>query len=779
MLPILPVRNAVFRCCLGLACFVGAQAPVNLNAQPSPLDGTAPLTQEGDLAAQMVAGIGRYLDRELDGSVQKRAAHWRRDLSSPEAYARSVKPNRDRLRTILGVVDQRLPVAMEMVGSFEQAAQVGEGTGFKVWAVRWPVLAGVNGEGLLLVPDKPARADVIALPDCEWTPEALVGLVPGLPPAGQFARRLAEAGVRVLIPTLIDRGHEFSERAGPNRRMPHREYVFSPAFQMGRHLIGYEVQKVLAGVDWFRREGGDKRPVGVVGYGEGGLVALYAGALDERIAVVGVSGYFQPRERLWSEPIDREIWGLLEQFGDAEIATLVAPRPLVVETSPMPAVNVPPQPKGGRSPHAPGSIVTPPPEAVVREVERAKALVAGLATPFAATVVRNDNGPAGGDAFLNAILPHIGVGQGVPPAGPAPRHLRAKFEPRERLRRQFQEILEHTQVLVRAGQDRRTAFWTKADASSVDSWQKTSEWYRNYLWDEIIGRLPKPAAGMNPRTRLIYDEPAYRGYEVLLDLYPDVVSYGILLIPKDIKPGERRPLVVCQHGLEGRAQEVADPRSPTGRYMRGFAAQLAQRGFITYAAQNPYLGGDDFRGLVRKAHPLKQSLYSFIVRQHERTLEWFASLPFVDASRMAFYGISYGGKTGLRVGALLPQYAVNICSGDFNEWIRKTASTTYRGGYVGNSEYEMYEFDMGNTISHAEMSWLNFPRPFMVERGHADGVGSDEWVAYEYARTFRHYNLLGMADRTRIEYFNGPHLIYGVGAFEFLHKHLHWPMRGF
>jgi dienelactone hydrolase len=771
------IRKFAVSCSFGLALVSGGGPATELRAQAAGLDGTAPLTQEGDLAAQMVAGIGRYLDRELDTSVAKRAAFWRRDLASPEAYARSVQPNRDRLRTILGVVDQRLPGSMEMVGSFEQPALVGEGAGFKVWAVRWPVLAGVNGEGLLLAPDKPARADIVALPDCEWTPEALAGLEPGLSPAGQFARRLAEAGVRVLIPTLIDRGHEFSERAG-TRRMPHREYIFSPAFQMGRHLIGYEVQKVLAGVDWFRRDGGEKRPVGVVGYGEGGLVALYAGALDERIAVVGVSGYFQPRERLWSEPIDREIWGLLEQFGDAEIATLVAPRSLVVETSPMPAVNVPAQPNGGRSPHAPGSIVTPPGAAVESEVARARALVAGLATPFAATVVRNDQGPAGSDAFLNALLPPLGVGGRVQPAGTAPKHLRKSFAPRERLRRQFQEILDHTQTLVRAGQDRRTAFWAKADASSVESWQKTGEWYRNYLWDEIIGRLPQPAGGMNPRTRLIYDEPAYRGYEVVLDLYPDVVSYGILLIPKDLKPGERRPVVVCQHGLEGRAQEVADPRSATGRYMRGFAAQLAQRGFITFAAQNPYLGGDDFRVLVRKAHPLKQSLYSFMVRQHERTLEWFASLPFVDARRMAYYGISYGGKAVLRVGALLPQYSVAICSGDFNEWVRKTASTTYRGGYVGNSEYEMYEFDLGNTISHAEMSWLIFPRPFMVERGHADGVGSDEWVAYEYARTFRHYDLLGLADRTRIEYFNGPHLIYGIGAFEFLHKHLQWPMRG-
>ena len=56
---------------------------------------------------------------------------------------------------------------------------------------------------------------------------------------------------------------------------------------------------------------------------------------------------------------------------------------------------------------------------------------------------------------------------------------------------------------------------------------------------------------LNPRTRQVYDEPTWTGYEVMLDVYPDVFAYGILLLPKDLKPGEKRPVVVCQHGLEG------------------------------------------------------------------------------------------------------------------------------------------------------------------------------------------------------------------------------------
>jgi hypothetical protein len=55
---------------------------------------------------------------------------------------------------------------------------------------------------------------------------------------------------------------------------------------------------------------------------------------------------------------------------------------------------------------------------------------------------------------------------------------------------------------------------------------------RDYLWDEVIGRSPPPSVPANPRTRLIYDEPNWKGYEVMLDIWPDVFAYGILLIPK-------------------------------------------------------------------------------------------------------------------------------------------------------------------------------------------------------------------------------------------------------
>jgi hypothetical protein len=144
----------------------------------------------------------------------------------------------------------------------------------------------------------------------------------------------------------------------------------------------------------------------------------------------------------------------------------------------------------------------------------------------------------------------------------------------------------------------------------------------------------------------------------------------------------------------------------------------------------------------------------------------------VDSERIGFYGLSYGGKTAMRVPPLVDKYKVVICSGDFNEWIWKTTSVEEPFSYVFTAEYEIGEFNLANTYNYAELASLIAPRPFMVERGHNDTVGIDEWVAYEYAKVRRFYAFLGIPDRTAIEFFLGPHTIHGVGTFEFLDKHL-------
>jgi dienelactone hydrolase len=594
----------------------------------------AALTAEGDLAMQMVDGIHRFLDRETATAAGKRGA-----------------VDRERLRKILGVVDERVPVTMAIEGRVMP----------HVSAVRWSVLPGVDAEGLLFEPTGKPVARVVALPDADQAPEAM-----------QAAWSLAANGCQVLVPVLIDTSSRWSGYGGKMTKQPHREWIYRMAFEVGRHVIGYEIQKTLAAVDWFTQQNEKQRiPIGVVGYGEGGLIARYSAAIDPRIQHV----FAETAPAVWTDPIYRDVWGLLREFGDAPMAS-------------------------------------------------------------------------------DFLKPKLQSAAAIP---------KLEMDPLPRLKRQFDQLVEYTQKLVRESPKRRAEFWGKGDSQ------------RQYIWDEVIGRLPNPSMPANPRTRQIFDEPKYTGYEVMLDVWPDVFAYGILLVPKGIKPGERRPVVVCQHGLEGRPRDVADPKIDSPYYHR-YAVRLAEEGFVTFSPQNPYIGEDRFRTIQRKAHPLKLSLFAFIIGQHQRIVDWLGEQPYVDPKRIGFYGLSYGGKTAMRVPPFVNGYALSICSADFNEWVWKTTNIEAPHSYMLTREYDMYEFDFANVVNYAELAMLIAPRPFMVERGHNDGVGLDEWVAFEYAKVRRHYAVkLGLPGNTEIEFFNGPHTINGQGTFQFLRRHLRWP----
>jgi len=108
--------------------------------------------------------------------------------------------------------------------------------------------------------------------------------------------------------------------------------------------------------------------------------------------------------------------------------------------------------------------------------------------------------------------------------------------------------------------------------------------------------------------------------------------------------------------------------------------------------------------------------------------------------------------------------------------VLKNATTQYNFSYMFTGEYEIFEWNLGGTFNYAEMAYLICPRPFMVERGHFDGVGEDQWVGYEFGKVrFMYQGRLKLKDKTEIEWFDGPHTINGVGTFKFLHKHLDWP----
>lgn len=756
-----------------------------------PLPGTQTLTQQRPLDVVMVEGIDRFALREIEQARQQRRSLWNLDYTSPSAYRASLEPYRSRFADRIGVVDPRVDAqGIRFNETTTQPSLVAENDRYSVFSVSWPVLHGITAEGLLLQPKQEVLARVVAIPDADWTPEMISGIAQGAD--SRFAGDLAAFGCEVLVPTLINRDHQFSANAsiGRTTNLTHREFVYRQAFELGRHIIGYEVQKILAAVDQFELR--NKReidlPIAVVGVSEGGLLAMYSSALDDRIDATVVSGYFDQRERVWKEPIYRNVWGLLQEFGDAEIAGMIAPRFLYLEQmAKIPEVLGPPE--ASRNVAAPGVIATPDPDSAALEIESARrhwakmkawpdsdVSMLGHSDPDAAV------GPPLDTETVRQLMSHI-AGTSPPAVNqPDDSDRRKNFNVDDRQRRQLNEMVAFTQRLLQLSHRQRDAKFAQIDRSSVEAWIASAKPVRQQIYADLIGKLPEPTMIPNPRSRRILESKDYTGYEIVLDVYPDVIAAGILLLPNNLKPDDKRPVVVCQHGLEGTPMDtISGPESKGYRAYKSFSAELAKRGFIVYAPQNPYRGRDAFRTLQRKSNPLGRSLFSYIIPQHLVTLRWLASLPQVDRDRIAFYGLSYGGKTAMRVPPMLPAtetepgYCLSICSADFNEWVAKNASTDAPFSYVWTGEYEIFEWNMGHVANYAELAMLMTPRPFMVERGHDDGVGIDPWVAWEYAKVRRHYNKMGLGDKTEIEFFDGPHTINGQGTYRFLHRHLNWP----
>ena len=235
--------------------------------QVGTLPNTQPLAWDDDLSTRMMDGLHRYIERKIAGSAAHRSNYWNRNFASVQAYEESIRPNRERFARIIGIADPRVSTVMERFGDDDNPALVAETDRYRIYQVRWSVLEGVTGEGLLLEPKDSTG----------WAPHCAPGrrsdsgtdsrLAPGVEGPSQFARRLAENGFQVVVPVLINRSDEWS--GNPHvawTNQPHREWIYRQAYHMGRHIIGYEVQKVHCGRGLVqetarrqRREGGGRR----------------------------------------------------------------------------------------------------------------------------------------------------------------------------------------------------------------------------------------------------------------------------------------------------------------------------------------------------------------------------------------------------------------------------------------------------------------------------------------------------------------------------------------
>jgi hypothetical protein len=108
------------------------------------------------------------------------------------------------------------------------------------------------------------------------------------------------------------------------------------ALLVGQTMIGWRVWDVMRTLDYIgTRHELDATRAGCLGISGGATVTLFSAALDERIRVAMVSGYlntFRDSIGSLSHCIDNYVPGILEWAEMYDVAGLVAPRPLFVES---------------------------------------------------------------------------------------------------------------------------------------------------------------------------------------------------------------------------------------------------------------------------------------------------------------------------------------------------------------------------------------------------------------------------------------------------------------
>ncbi|SFE73354.1 Abhydrolase family protein [Paenibacillus catalpae] len=153
----------------------------------------------------------------------------------------------------------------------------------------------------------------------------------------RFAVQLVRQGMIVIVPEIMGFGVrrlEKDRKANGNRNSC--AALSSQLLMYGRTLAGMRVYEATRALDYLQsRTDVDAGKIGVFGFSGGGLIGAYASALDERVKATALCGWVNTfNGSILSMPhcIDNYLPGILLEAEQPELAGLIAPRALYVES---------------------------------------------------------------------------------------------------------------------------------------------------------------------------------------------------------------------------------------------------------------------------------------------------------------------------------------------------------------------------------------------------------------------------------------------------------------
>ncbi len=250
---------------------------------------------------------------------------WRRSYESQRAFLESVEPNRQRYRRIFP------PPDLKPAGSLERKPLSIPGV-----TAEWLTLPrdGLKAEALLVVPEnvtKPVPL-IIAQHGIDSFPERVFGVSDDGNYYHDYGHVLVNEGFAVLAPINLS-------------YVPNRNRIERLARLADTTLPGIEFRRMQLLLDEVLKDQRiDKDRIGMWGISLGGMATMFWMPLEPRIKCGIVTAWFNhrrnkmvipdPRYSCFLETTEEHAFfrGWLTEFTDSDVASLICPRPLLVQT---------------------------------------------------------------------------------------------------------------------------------------------------------------------------------------------------------------------------------------------------------------------------------------------------------------------------------------------------------------------------------------------------------------------------------------------------------------
>ncbi|MGH7618427.1 MAG: hypothetical protein ACREPM_14500 [Gemmatimonadaceae bacterium] len=499
-----------------------------------------------------------------------------------------------------------------------------------------------------------------------------------------MAITLAQSGFRVLVPWVEDeRLYSYTPPWGELSRL---------AGPLAAQRAGDGLSVLMANlegmIDYLAASGA--RRIGVVGDREGAALSLILGALDERVGAV--ASLLPPLDRpaLRADVSELIKWPPYTQsecaLNDPLLASAIAPKPLLYIWNQADSEHVPLVARWGSRDI----------DAAIRRIYAEAGAADRLQITEAPTSIRTQWVLA---RWMRTAL-------GLPPIADA---VDGRVPGPSRLDRYPVDALADVRIhwsapFVQAAQ--LDFLSLRPDFSSAPAYKRSVAPARSAAWRILTGEpeMPEPAARILERDTVTTN--AEFTLERLVLEWPRgrMRFQAMFAMPRRTQGAV--PLVFSTDETLGANELFGLPPTGTTEYLGAYGVTLARSGYAVFAPILEPEVTNVVPPLMRSRNPNTPGSWSLFLPLYRSALGTALSMPRIDTSRVAVYGISFAGYAALAIGALDDRIKTLVYSNPGNVYRQMLED--------GNNNFATWIWD-GHAVWDALEQYLVWPRRFIRE----------------------------------------------------------------